>query len=173
MFGIFHRAIEELARVHGGGDCWEVIKRRAGVTAPTFQLFVDYPDEVFFHLAGATAEILHQSIDEFLFELGMFWVGYTREVGFDFVIDQHASLDSFLTSLEIMHARLATTMPAMQPPEMRVTKIGEGQWQLRYRSSRGGLAPFVLGALRGAGRCFPDADQGRAVSLSHGQRWMR
>ncbi len=164
MYGIFHRAIEELAKQREGAKCWEVIKQRAGISAPTYLLFANYPDDVFFQLAEAAAETLNTPLDEFMFELGRFWLRFTRDVGLDFVTDSHADIDAFLANLEVLHTRLAATMPGMRPFKIRVIRLGIGRWQLRYRSSRGGLTPFMLGALQAVGDEFHTPVQAERLS---------
>jgi hypothetical protein len=53
-----------------------------------------------------------------------------------------------------MHARVGATMPQLVPPGFEREAIDDDSSILHYRSARAGLAPMVLGLLRGLAKRF-------------------
>ena len=61
---------------------------------------------------------------------------------------------SFVQNLDLLHARVRRSYPDLEPPSFRCTELQEGSFRLHYYSSREGLAPFVIGLIRGLGQLF-------------------
>jgi hypothetical protein len=66
------------------------------------------------------------------------------------------SLQEFLVNLDNLHSHVGLTFPELRPPSFEVERIpGEADsLLLHYRSQRTGLAPMVVGLLRGLGKRF-------------------
>ena len=56
---------------------------------------------------------------------------------------------AFLENLDQMHARVMLSFPDLKPPSFRVTDRTDDRLTLHYYSSRPGLAPLVVGLLKG------------------------
>ena len=64
-----------------------------------------------------------------------------------------AEAGRFLGNLDNMHARVELSFPALRPPSFRLERTDDGL-MLHYMSDREGLAPMVIGLLRGLGTHF-------------------
>ena len=53
-----------------------------------------------------------------------------------------------------MHAHIGTVFPNLQPPSFQCTDITDHSMRLHYYSERAGLAPMVIGLLKGLGTMF-------------------
>ena len=75
---------------------------------------------------------------------------YPDEVTFKLVMAATEVLN-----LDNLHSHVGLTFPALRPPSFSVERIdGGGGLLLHYRSQRTGLAPMVIGLLKGLGRRF-------------------
>lgn len=163
MYGLVNQGIEDLALGRGGPECWTQIKRRAGVGAQAFVGMDVLPDDVTYRLVDAAAAVLGTSREEVLEAFGEHWVLYTGRVGYGAVFDtMGATLVEFLGNLDAMHARLSLSMPALRPPSFACEPLDGERTLVRYWSHREGLAPMVVGLLRGLGRRF-----GVEVTVEH------
>ena len=75
------------------------------------------------------------------------------------------SLREFLENLDALHARVALTMSELKPPRFRLVPIDSSNMLLEYHSTREGLAPMVLGLLKGLSIRF-----NTPVEVSHTRR---
>ena len=90
------------------------------------------------------------SPEEFLRKLGFFWVTYTGEEGYGDMFSLWGDdMYSFLENLDLMHSRVKSTMPALEPPSFTTRTEQDGRIRLTYNTHRDGMAPMVLGLLEG------------------------
>jgi hypothetical protein len=61
---------------------------------------------------------------------------------------------TFLKNLDHMHARVSTIYPDLEPPKFVITELGGNRYEMEYHSHRPGLAPVVVGLIRGVGKMF-------------------
>ena len=88
--------------------------------------------------------------DTILFGFGEYWVTRIATVAYaDLMNATGTDMISFLENVDAMHSRIKMTMPALNPPSFRVTRIDERQIQVDYFSSRDRLLPFVHGIFAG------------------------
>ncbi len=86
---------------------------------------------------------------------GEYWVLYTAEKGYGDMLDMAGtSLAEFLPNLDMLHVRVGNLMPELNPPSFQCTDVTSNSLVLHYTSSRAGLAPMVLGLIRGLGKRF-------------------
>jgi hypothetical protein len=64
------------------------------------------------------------------------------------------TLAEFLKNLPAFHTRVGLIFPHLQPPIFTCSDVGPGSLRLRYQSHRPGLAPFVVGLVKGLGQRF-------------------
>ena len=64
-------------------------------------------------------------------------------------------LRSFLDNLDNLHSHVGMSFPDLRPPSFTVEQLaGDPGLLLHYRSERAGLAPMVVGLLKGLGKRF-------------------
>lgn len=173
MYGLVNRAIEQMVRSQHGDDTWHRIKRRAGVDVEVFVAMDSYPDAVSYALVGAASEVLGQPADALLQAFGEYWTLFTAEQGYgDLFRKGGTSFAGFMQNLHSLHTQVGHMMPHLQPPSFWCTDVTESSMRLHYQSSRPGLAPMVIGLVRGLGRMFDTevtivADKTRDQGAAH------
>ena len=75
------------------------------------------------------------------------------------------TLREFLENLDSLHARVALTMPQLRPPRFRLIPVDDSTMTLQYHSTRQGLAPMVVGLLKGLAIRFKTP-----IDISHASR---
>ncbi len=156
MYGLVNRAVEEMVRSRFDEATWERIKERAGLADTAgFAPLRTYPDAVTYALVGAASEELSTPAAALLEAFGEFWILETAERHYGQLMRICGnSLGDFLRNLDQMHTRISLTFPEMRPPSFEVTDETADGLHLHYRSERDGLAPFVIGLIRGLGKSF-------------------
>lgn len=170
MYGLVNKAIEDLAVSLVGRKGWQEITALAGVDTVSFVSLDHYDDDITYRLVGAAATVLGLPAEKVLEAFGEHWILYTGREGYGTLMTAYGSdVGSFLRNLDTMHARVELMMPQLRPPQIDVDDeepSDEGpdagrSFLVRYRSTREGLAPMVVGLLRGVGAMF-----GREVTVT-------
>jgi len=156
MYGLVNQAVEDFVRRGFGDEAWKRIRDKAGVNLEMFVSMDSYPDEVTYQLVGAASEVLGLEAAQILEAFGEHWVLYTAQEGYGQMLSMFgSSLEEFLLNLDNMHSHVGLTFPALRPPSFQVEGVDGGRsLLLHYRSERMGLAPMVIGLLKGLGRRF-------------------
>jgi hypothetical protein len=155
MYGMINKAIHELVTSRFGEEKWNEICRKAGVGDAAFVNMEKYPDETTYKLVGAASEVLDTPAADILEAFGEYWTVYSAEKGFGHMLDFAGdNLVDFLRNLDNMHTRIALTFTKLEPPSFKVTELGDGSLRLHYHSKRPGLAPLVIGMIKGLGKRF-------------------
>ena len=149
MYGLVNRAIQQLLVTEHGHDVWLRVARRADCEGVEFVGLEPYDDAITYGLVQAASEELGASVPELLEAFGGYWMRFTAEEGFGPLLDMGGdTFAEFLGNLDELHARIALTYPELRPPSFELVSASEGDWSLRYRSERSGLAPMVVGLLK-------------------------
>jgi len=157
MYGLVNRAIEGLIVDRHGEEVWERILERAGVDEPTFIGLDPYPDELTYSIVAAASEELSVPAESLLEAFGEYWMTYTAKEGYGELLELSGrTFEEFLGNLDPMHARIALMFPDLEPPSFRCSKDSEGVLELHYMSDRPGLAPMVIGLVRGVAARFDE-----------------
>jgi hypothetical protein len=155
MYGMVNKAVEEMVCLHHGEATWERIKAKAGVDVEVFMSNESYSDDITYQLVGAASEVLHLPAEQILIGFGEHWVLHTAQEGYGGLMKAAGhTLPEFLNNLPNFHARVSMIFPKLQPPHFRCTEITDHSLQLHYFSHRPGLAPFVVGLMKGLGQMF-------------------
>lgn len=155
MYGMVNRAIEEMVVTSHGEETWERIKLKAGVDVDVFVSSEGYPDAVTYSLVGAASEVLDTPAEKILESFGVYWVVETAQRGYgDMMASGGKTLREFLVNLPDFHSRLSMIFPHLAPPLFHCSASTERSVTLQYRSGRPGLAPFVVGLLKGLGQVY-------------------
>ena len=150
MYGLVNKAVVDLVCSKFGQEAWNKIKQKAEVDIDVFVSMDAYPDEVTYRLVGAASEVLKIPPEQVLEAFGEWWVLYTASEGYGPLLNASGStLREFLMNLDALHARVALTMPALKPPRFRLVDVDPTTMRLEYYSTRQGLAPMVVGLLKG------------------------
>ena len=155
MYGLVNKAVVDLVCSKFGPETWTKIKQKADVDIDVFVGMDAYPDDITYRLVGAASEVLKIPPEAVLEAFGEYWVLYTAQEGYGPMLAAAGStLREFLMNLDALHARVALTMKELRPPRFRVVDVDTNTMIVEYHSTRQGLAPMVIGLLRGLGIRF-------------------
>ena len=155
MYGLVNKAVQEMVTELHGDTVWQTILDRAGIDIDHFIGLESYPDEVTYKLVGAACEVLNAPAEAILESFGEYWVLYTGRTAYGPMLTSYGSdAISLLRNLDSMHRRISLSMPHLKPPRFKCTDDGDRSIQVHYYSERDGLAPMVIGLLRGCGQLF-------------------
>lgn len=155
MYGLVNRAIQELVVSTSGDDVWRSVCDEAGVDIEFFEAMEPYDDSITYNLVAAASEVLGKPAEEILEGFGRYWILYTGAEGWGPILDsQGSTVADVIGNLNDMHARIQATMPSLVMPRFKVLTSSDRSIEFEYHSERDGLAPMVLGLMRGlAERC--------------------
>ncbi|EKQ67573.1 heme-dependent protein with NO-binding domain [Leptolyngbyaceae cyanobacterium JSC-12] len=155
MYGLVNKAIEDMVCKYFGEATWKEIKQKADLEVDSFISMEGYPDDVTHKLVNAASAVLGLSTSEIMQAFGEFWVKYTAQEGYGEMMEMSGdNLPEFLENLDNLHARVGVIFPQLKPPSFDCTHQGEESLRLHYHSSREGLAPMVIGLVKGLGTRF-------------------
>ena len=154
MYGMVNRAVEGLVCSKFGEEKWELVKSRAGVEEDVFLSNESYPDAMTYRLVGAASEVLGLPPEAILEAFGEHWIELARNSYGELMTMHGRTLGEFLTNLPNFHTRVALLFPKLQPPRFMVSEATSDSLNLHYFTHREGLAPFVVGLVKGLGRMF-------------------
>lgn len=173
MYGLVNKAIEGLVIQTAGQAAWEDIKRQAGVETDYFVSMTPYPDEITYKLVGAASQVLGLPAESILQQFGEYWTQYTAQHGYGSLLAMSGgNFKEMLLNLDNLHAQVGLSFPQLQPPSFRCTEVSENSLVLHYYSERAGLAPMVIGLIRGLGKMMNTEveiaqSQSRATGADH------
>lgn len=154
MYGLVNKAVEQLVRSQFGDSTWYEIAKRANVEY-TFISMDAYPDTVTYDLVEAASEILEIPAAEILEAFGEHWIQYTVDEGYGQMISMYGnSVHEFLQNMNNLHAQIRLILPELNPPTISCDFTESGDLLVCYESERAGLAPMLVGLLRGLGERF-------------------
>ena len=131
-------------------EAWERIKERAGVDEEVFISNDSYPDELTYRLVGAASAELGLPADAVLEAFGQHWVLHTARAAYGGLLQAAGrTLPEFLAHLPDFHSRVQMIFPKLQPPRFLCTNVTPSSLRLHYHTHRAGLAPFVVGLMKG------------------------
>ncbi len=163
MYGLVNKAIEDLISREHGAECWESVIRKAGIDDAGFVSMDSYDDGLTYGLVGAASDVLDVPAADLLEAFGRYWILYTAREGYGELIDlSGGSFAEFLENLDNLHTRVGLSFPELRPPSFSCEQVGDHSYHLTYRSERDGLAPMVIGLVRGLADKF-----GLQVTISH------
>jgi hypothetical protein len=156
MYGLVNQALEDFVKKDFGNTAWNRIRDGAGICLDMFVSMDSYPDEITYKLVGSASGVLGLDASQILEAFGEHWVLYTAQAGYGEMLAMFGSdLRSFLNNLDNLHSHVGMSFPALRPPSFEVEQIeGDPGLLLHYRSERAGLAPMVVGLIKGLGKRF-------------------
>ncbi|MFN6465501.1 MAG: heme NO-binding domain-containing protein [Nostoc sp. DedVER02] len=155
MYGLINKAIQDMVCDRFGEETWQTIKQKAEVQIDDFLRMESYPDDLTHKLVKATSEVVGLSSVEIMQAFGEYWIQYTGKAGYGLMLDMGGdNLPEFLDKLDDLHTRLSVNFPQYRPPSFECAEEEENTLELHYHSSRQGLAPMVVGLVKGLGTRF-------------------
>lgn len=155
MYGMVNKAVEGMVCAQHGEQVWARIKARSGVDVEVFISNQSYPDDLTYRLVAAASAELGRPAEEILEAFGRHWVRHTAMEGYGALMEAAGdNLRDFLLHLPNFHTRVMMIYPKLQPPRFTCTDAGPGAIDLHYFTHREGLAPFVVGLVRGLAQHF-------------------
>lgn len=155
MYGLVNKAIQDMVCQQFGEETWETIKNKAEIQEVSFLCMETYPDDVTHRLVKAASEVLNLSPVQIMQAFGEYWVNYTAQEGYGEMMEMGgANFAEFLQNLDHLHARVGFSFPQLQPPSFDCTDMEEESLNLHYHSQREGLAPMIVGLVKGLGTRF-------------------
>lgn len=174
MYGLVNQAVAELITERFGAEAWRRVRARAGVQEESFVSMGAYPDAVTYQLVGAASEELGIPANQLLEAFGEYWTLYTGAKGYgDLLRRGGRTFREFMLNLHDLHTHVLVAFPNLRPPSFWCTDVGDERLRLHYESDRPGLAPMVIGLVRGLGIMY-DTDvtvvlMERAADATHEQ----
>lgn len=163
MYGLVNKGLADMIRTSRDEATWRRICESAGVSHVDFAALHPYPDGVTYSLVQAASNELGISAGEVLEKFGEHWVLYTGREGYGAMFELAGkSVLDVLENLDAMHGRMSYAFPEFRGPEFNCDVQPDGAIRLVYRSGRAGLAPMVVGLVRGLGIHF-----GTPVEIEH------
>lgn len=157
MYGLVNRAIKNLVVTRFGQDTWKEIATRAELSSDAFVAMETYDDKITYNLVGAASAVLELPPADILEAFGHYWATVTIEDGYGDLLPMIGStLEEFMDNLDTMHARIAEGMPDLVTPRFDRVPQDDGSSILVYDSDREGLAPMVVGLIKGLGERFDE-----------------
>ncbi|XP_060807055.1 soluble guanylate cyclase 88E [Amyelois transitella] len=155
MYGLLLENMAEYIRQMYGEDKWEEIRRQAGVEQPSFSVHQVYPENLITRLAKTAQEVLDISEREFMDQMGVYFVGFVSQYGYDRVLSvlgRH--MRDFLNGLDNLHEYLKFSYPRMRAPSFICENETRQGLTLHYRSKRRGFVYYAMGQIREVARHF-------------------
>ena len=154
MYGLVNKAVEQLVKSNFGDERWQEIAKKAGVDQ-SFIMMKPYPDQVTYDLVGAASEVLNTPADQILEAFGEHWIQFTVDEGYGKTMSLYGdSVFEFLQNMDSLHAQIRLSFPELRPPQITCEELPGGRLVVEYQSERAGLAPMLVGLVRGLGKRF-------------------
>lgn len=155
MYGLVNKALRDLVVENFGSEKWSEICELSDFPDEEFVAMSPYPDELTFTLVGNASRVLGADASVLLDKFGEYWILYTASEGYGELMNLSGkTLPEFLSNMDMLHYRIAGTMPQLRPPKFVTRNITERSLELEYHSHRAGLVPMMFGLLRGLGKRF-------------------
>ncbi|MFK7860635.1 MAG: heme NO-binding domain-containing protein [Granulosicoccus sp.] len=154
MYGLVNKAVEQMVKCRFGESKWQEITAKANVPQ-SFVSMDTYPDEVTYNLVTAASEVLDIPSVDILEAFGEHWIQYTVDEGYGQTMSLYGkSVPEFLKNMNRLHEQIRLTLPELNPPKITCEETKGGDLLVCYQSHRAGLAPMLVGLLRGLGERF-------------------
>lgn len=155
MNGLINRGLEQLVISLQGEAGWRAVCAHAGVGADGFVSMQNYDDDITFRLVNAVSERLSWPPERVLETFGEYWVTYTAQEGYGALMAAGGrNLREFLSNLNDIHNRVGSNFTNLRLPIFRLEDVSGTEYRLFYTSERSGLAPLVLGIVKGLAKRF-------------------
>jgi len=154
MYGLVNKAVEQMVKSEFGEEKWLEIAKQANIEH-SFVSMDNYPDDVTYDLVAATSAVLQTPAEQVLESFGEHWIQYTVDEGYGKMISMYGeSVPEFLNNMNNLHAQIRLSFPDLNPPYISCEETDGDKLIVCYQSDRAGLAPMLVGLLKGLGKRF-------------------
>jgi hypothetical protein len=123
---------------------------------PQYTLGEAYPDEQFLALVERALARTGLSLEELLFEFGVFTAETTFARLYSVLFRASPTARDFLLTVETpIHDVIRVSMPEARPPQLAVTDLGAGGLEIVYTSPRR-ICAMLRGLVEGTGRVYEE-----------------
>lgn len=149
MHGLVNRSVQCFLRDTYGAATWSAVARGSGVGLDSFEPMLSYDPGVTSALVDSAATVLNRPRETVLEDLGTYLVSHPnlerlrRLLRFGGV-----TFTDFLHSLEDLPERGRLAVPDLELPELALTDLGGGAFQLTCGELIAGIAHVMAGLLR-------------------------
>ena len=155
MYGLVNRALQSLVINKLGREGWIEVCRKVHLDESDFVNFMPYPDSVTYQIAAVAAQKMNFTLDQALEAFGEHWILFTVDEGYgDLISICGSSFVEFLNNINSLHARIRLLHPSISPPKITCSDIQKNSVKIHYFSHRDGLAPMVVGLIKGLAKRF-------------------
>ena len=163
MHGLIFASFRDyLVSEHGEDAASEVL---AG--EPLYSLGEAYPDEQFLVLLERACGRTALSLDEILFEFGVFTAATTFAGLYSVLFKASPTARDFLLTVEVpIHDVIRVAMPEARPPELAMTDFGPDGLEIVYTSPRR-ICAMLRGLVEGTGRVYDETLQVEEPECMH------
>lgn len=164
MYGLIFENLSQYVCSMYGVDRWDEIRRRSRVELASFSTHEVYPDNFIPKLVAKACKVLKVSEREFLEGMGVFFVSFLAQYGYDRVLSvlgRH--MRDFLNGLDNLHEYLKFSYPKMKAPSFFCEDESSTGLTLHYRSTRRGYLWYTVGEWYTS---FVSRSQGRSGGLA-------
>lgn len=166
MYGMIHQAARDLVLAKLGRAEWEALLARSGLADRHFIGVGRNSDTETLILVGLIAERLDVGLDDALHAFGRFWIDFAEGSAYGHALSMvGGDLETFIRDIDRMHASIESTLPGARPPSFEIRRRGADAIDVRYRSRRPGLSPFLHGILCAVAERF-----GERVEITYAER---
>nr|XP_023029751.1 soluble guanylate cyclase 88E [Leptinotarsa decemlineata] len=155
MYGLLIENLSEYIKQTYGEEKWEEIRRAAAVEQPSFSTRQVYPEGFIPRLSKKAIEILKVSEKDFFEEMGVFFISFVGQYGYDRVLSvlgRH--MRDFLNGLDNLHEYLKFSYPRMKAPSFFCENESKQGLTLHYRSKRRGFVYYTMGQIKEVAKHF-------------------
>lgn len=158
MYGMVNQGIREYIRENLGNEAWSRIVEKAELEVDAFEAMTAYDDGLTYSLVAAVCDVLNMSAAEVLERFGDYWVDFASNTPMGkFLTFLDSDYIENINNINELHEKIKVSMPNLRPPSFEVIELADGWHEVHYHSEREGLAPMVVGLLKGLARMH---DQG-------------
>lgn len=149
MHGLINRSIQNYVLASFGPQGWEDVVRHAGLEFNSFEAMLTYEDDLTHAVLDALVSVTGRNSDDLLEDFGTFLVadptfeGVRRLLRFGGV-----SFEDFLHSLDDLPDRAMLAVSELHLPQIELSVIADGQYNLICTSPVPGFAHLMMGVLR-------------------------
>ena len=163
MHGLIFASFRDyLATEHG-----PAVARDVTAGEPQYTLSEAYPDEQFLVLLERGCTRTGLSLEELLFEFGVFTAATTFARLYSVLFKLSPTARDFLLTVETpIHDTVRVALPDARPPELRVTDLGEDGLEIVYTSPRR-ICAMLRGLVEGTGRVYEETLQVEEPECMH------
>ena len=157
MYGLVNIAVQRLVIENYGEHLWYEIAKKAGVLDIEFSKMKSYPDKITYDMVESATQVLDTTPEEILEGFGEYFTLYVAREGYGDLLKMGGNtVIEFCQNLNNLHSRIAMIFPELTPPHFSCVEISEKFSIVRYTSTRAGLAPMVVGLLKGLAKLLDE-----------------